>query len=175
MFHGIVEKDISSFKSVVGEELSDESEISQTQHGCFYGGIVFCIGGRTFSILFGSVQRHLGAKRKGYYLLCMVLITISCIVVQKVVRDNTEDKEFRLDNPKHRGLHNYGFCGFDYRVCDVFIGLYNAPFELNVKGYYIAVILLISYSAIGVQKVTRDNAEDNEILAEQEARRDIQG
>lgn len=107
MFHGIVEKDISSFKSVVGEELSDESEISQTQHGCFYGGIVFCIGGRTFSILFGSVQRHLGAKRKGYYLLCMVLITISCIVVQKVVRDNTEDKEFRLDNPKHR-MRNTG-------------------------------------------------------------------
>nr|WP_317972282.1 YiaA/YiaB family inner membrane protein [Paenibacillus cellulosilyticus] len=50
-----------------------------------------------------------------------------------------------------------------------FIGLYNADFELNVKGYYIAVILLISYSAIGVQKVTRDNAEDKEILAEQDA------
>nr|WP_309248984.1 YiaA/YiaB family inner membrane protein [Paenibacillus sp. MZ04-78.2] len=45
-----------------------------------------------------------------------------------------------------------------------FIGLFNAPFELNVKGYYIAVILLISYSAIGVQKVTRDNAEDKEMM-----------
>ncbi|WP_405031137.1 YiaA/YiaB family inner membrane protein [Paenibacillus hexagrammi] len=41
-----------------------------------------------------------------------------------------------------------------------FIGLFNASFELNVKGYYIAVMLLIAYSAIGVQKVTRDNAED---------------
>ncbi|MNJ04375.1 Inner membrane protein YiaA [compost metagenome] len=56
-----------------------------------------------------------------------------------------------------------------------FIGLYNAPFQLNVKGYYIAVILLISYSAIGVQKVTRDNAEDKDILAELESRRDYQG
>ncbi|MNR60966.1 Inner membrane protein YiaA [compost metagenome] len=56
-----------------------------------------------------------------------------------------------------------------------FIGLYNAPFQLNVKGYYIAVILLISYSAIGVQKVTRDNAEDKNILAELESRRDYQG
>ncbi|MFD0590962.1 YiaA/YiaB family inner membrane protein [Paenibacillus sp. GCM10027627] len=54
------------------------------------------------------------------------------------------------------------------------IGLINAPFELNVKGYYIAVILLISYSAIGVQKVTRDNVEDNEIIAEQESRRNVQ-
>ncbi|MNP69640.1 Inner membrane protein YiaA [compost metagenome] len=56
-----------------------------------------------------------------------------------------------------------------------FIGLYNAPFQLNVKGYYIAVILLISYSAIGVQKVTRDNAEDKDILAELESKRDYQG
>ncbi|WP_442950968.1 YiaA/YiaB family inner membrane protein [Paenibacillus sp. GSMTC-2017] len=55
------------------------------------------------------------------------------------------------------------------------IGLYNAPFELNVKGYYIAVILLISYSAIGVQKVTRDNAEDKEIIAEEDAKRTFQG
>ncbi|WP_315899221.1 YiaA/YiaB family inner membrane protein [Paenibacillus cremeus] len=48
-----------------------------------------------------------------------------------------------------------------------FIGLYNAPFELNVKGYYIAVMLLIAYSAIAVQKVTRDNAEDKDILENQ--------
>lgn len=117
---------------------------------------------------------------KGYYLLCMVLITISCIVVQKVVRDNSEDKEIKLENPKHR-MRNTGaftimaFAGLVIGYVMFFIGLYNAPFQLNVKGYYIAVILLISYSAVGVQKVTRDNAEDKEILAEQDARRDIQG
>ncbi|WEK56354.1 MAG: YiaA/YiaB family inner membrane protein [Candidatus Cohnella colombiensis] len=54
------------------------------------------------------------------------------------------------------------------------IGLFNAPFELNVKGYYIAVILLISFSAIVVQKVTRDNAEDQDMMAEQEYRRNTQ-
>jgi len=113
---------------------------------------------------------------KGYYLLCMVLITITCIVVQKVVRDNTEDKEIRLDNPRHRMRNTSAFTGMAYAGLVIgyamfFIGIYNAPFELNVKGYYIAVIFLISYSAIGVQKVTRDNAEDNEILAEQDAKR----
>lgn len=49
------------------------------------------------------------------------------------------------------------------------IGLYNADnLQLNEKGYYIAVMILVAVGAILTQKVTRDNAEDNEILAEQE-------
>lgn len=41
------------------------------------------------------------------------------------------------------------------------ISLYNeTSLELNEKGYYLAV------GSILTQKVTRDNAEDNEILAE---------
>jgi len=52
------------------------------------------------------------------------------------------------------------------------IGLYNADnLELNEKGYYIAVMILVAVGAILTQKVTRDNAEDNEILAEQEQER----
>ena len=49
------------------------------------------------------------------------------------------------------------------------IGLYNAEnLQLNEKGYYIAVMILVAVGAILTQKVTRDNAEDDEILAEQE-------
>ncbi len=49
------------------------------------------------------------------------------------------------------------------------IGLYNADnLQLNEKGYYIAVMLLCIVGAILTQKVARDNAEDNEIIAEQE-------
>ncbi|MFK2824089.1 YiaA/YiaB family inner membrane protein [Bacillus sp. B190/17] len=48
------------------------------------------------------------------------------------------------------------------------IGLYNADMELNEKGYYIAVMILVAVGAILTQKVTRDNVEDNEIIAEQE-------
>ncbi|MGB2993746.1 MAG: hypothetical protein WBB47_14030, partial [Paenisporosarcina sp.] len=36
------------------------------------------------------------------------------------------------------------------------------------KGYYIAVMILVAVGAILTQKVTRDNAEDDDILAEQE-------
>lgn len=116
---------------------------------------------------------------KGYYILCVVLITMTCIVVQKVARDNAEDKFLQQDNPKHKMRNTTAFTGMSYIGLLIgyvmfFIGLYNAPFELNVKGYYIAVVLLISYSAIGVQKVIRDNVEDKEILGDLEFNRNPQ-
>ncbi|RKQ34700.1 YiaA/YiaB family inner membrane protein [Oceanobacillus halophilus] len=46
------------------------------------------------------------------------------------------------------------------------IGLYNADMELHEKGYYVAVMLLVAVGAILTQKVTRDNAEDDDIIAE---------
>lgn len=54
------------------------------------------------------------------------------------------------------------------------IGLYNAEnLQLNEKGYYIAVMILVAVGAILTQKVTRDNAEDNDIIAEQEQERQM--
>ncbi|MFD1851460.1 YiaA/YiaB family inner membrane protein [Oceanobacillus bengalensis] len=47
------------------------------------------------------------------------------------------------------------------------VGLYNADMELHEKGYYVAVMLLVAVGAILTQKVTRDNAEDDEIIEEQ--------
>lgn len=52
------------------------------------------------------------------------------------------------------------------------IGLYNADnLQLNEKGYYIAVMILVAVGAILTQKVTRDNVEDDEIISEQEQER----
>lgn len=48
------------------------------------------------------------------------------------------------------------------------IGLYNADMELHEKGYYFAVMLLVAVGAILTQKVVRDNAEDDDIIADQE-------
>jgi len=49
------------------------------------------------------------------------------------------------------------------------IGLYNADnLQLNEKGYYLAVMILVAVGAILTQKVTRDNYEDDEIIAQQE-------
>lgn len=135
----------------------------------FTAASYFALASGLFLYCFGVYNADWELNVKGYYLLCMFLITITCIVTQKVVRDNAEDKELKLENPKHRMRNTPAFTGMAVvglliGFAMFFIGLYNAPFELNVKGYYIAVILLIAYSAVGVQKVTRDNAEDKEIL-----------
>ncbi|TLS53784.1 hypothetical protein FE782_00015 [Paenibacillus antri] len=140
----------------------------------------FSLAAGMFLFCIGVYNADWDLNVKGYYLLCMILITMACIVVQKVVRDNTEDRELRQDNPNHRMRNTAAFTGMAYVGLIIgfamfFIGLYNAPFELNVKGYYIAVILLIAYSAISVQKVVRDNAEDKEILERQDPHRTIQG
>ena len=129
----------------------------------------FALAAGLFLYCLGIYNADWQLNVKGYYLLCMFLITITSIVTQKVVRDNAEDKELKMDNPKHRMRNTPAFtamavAGLIIGFSMFFIGLFNAPFELNVKGYYIAVMLLISYSSIAVQKVTRDNAEDKEIL-----------
>ncbi|RIE04324.1 hypothetical protein D3H35_06895 [Cohnella faecalis] len=69
----------------------------------------------------------------------MVLITMSCIVVQKVVRHNTEDREIQLENPKHRKRNTSAFTGMAYAGMVIGFGMFaigmaNAPFELNVNG-----------------------------------------
>jgi uncharacterized membrane protein YiaA len=84
---------------------------------------------------------------------------------------------FRGMNMKYRRRNTTAFTVLAYFTffAGVFlfsIGLYNADsLELNEKGYYIAVMILVAVGAILTQKVTRDNAEDNEILAEQERQR----
>ncbi|MCP3776299.1 YiaA/YiaB family inner membrane protein [Paenibacillus sp. MZ04-78.2] len=135
----------------------------------FTAASYFALAAGIFLYCLGIYNADWELNVKGYYLLCMFLIIITSIATQKVVRDNTEDKELRSENPKHRMRNTPAFTGMAVAGLIIgfamfFIGLFNAPFELNVKGYYIAVILLISYSAIGVQKVTRDNAEDKEMM-----------
>ncbi|RTE09586.1 hypothetical protein EJQ19_11585 [Paenibacillus whitsoniae] len=135
----------------------------------FTAASYFALAAGIFLYCIGIYNADWELNVKGYYLLCMFLIIITCIVTQKVVRDNNEDKELRLDNPKHRMRNTIAFTGMAFAGLVIgfamfFIGLFNADFDLNVKGYYIAVMLLIAYSSIGVQKVTRDNAEDKEIL-----------
>ncbi|MDQ0896376.1 MULTISPECIES: YiaA/YiaB family inner membrane protein [unclassified Paenibacillus] len=138
----------------------------------FTAASYFALAAGLFLYCFGIYNAEWQLNVKGYYLLCMFLITITSIVTQKVIRDNAEDKDLKIDNPKHRMRNTPAFTGMAIVGLIIgfvmfFIGLFNASFELNVKGYYIAVMLLISYSSIGVQKVVRDNVEDKEILENQ--------
>ena len=74
---------------------------------------------------------------------------------------------------KHRKRNTAAFTALAYFTLAVgvfmfLVGLYNASMNLSEKGYYIAVMLLVAVGAILTQKVTRDNAEDNAIIEDQE-------
>lgn len=75
---------------------------------------------------------------------------------------------------KHRRRNTSAFTVLSYftlasGVILFSIGLYNAEgLQLNEKGYYIACMLLVAVGAILTQKVVRDNAEDDDIIKEQE-------
>ncbi|WP_100330151.1 YiaA/YiaB family inner membrane protein [Bacillus xiapuensis] len=72
----------------------------------------------------------------------------------------------RRNTPAFTVLAYFTFFAGVFLFC---IGLYNEDsLELNEKGYYIAVMILVAVGAILTQKVTRDNAEDRELMAEQE-------
>lgn len=138
----------------------------------FTAASYFALAAGIFLYCLGVYNADWELNVKGYYLLCMFLIVITSIVTQKVIRDNGEDKLLKAENPKYRMRNTPAFTGMAILGLLIgfgmfFIGLFNATFELNEKGYYIAVMLLIAYSSIGVQKVTRDNAEDNEMMDNQ--------
>lgn len=78
-----------------------------------------------------------------------------------------------MNNYRRRNTPAFTFLSyftFAAGVALFIIGLYNADMELNEKGYYIAVMLLVAVGAILTQKVARDNAEDNDIIEEQRRR-----
>ncbi|HJV44783.1 MAG TPA: YiaA/YiaB family inner membrane protein [Bacillota bacterium] len=74
---------------------------------------------------------------------------------------------------KHRKRNTGAFTGLAYftlasGVILFCVGLWNADMQLNEKGYYLAVMILVAVGSILTQKVVRDNAEDEAIIAEQE-------
>lgn len=74
---------------------------------------------------------------------------------------------------RHRRRNTPAFTALSYFTLAIgvfmfIVGLYNADMALNEKGYYIAVMFLVAVGAILTQKVTRDNAEDNAIIEDQE-------
>ncbi len=95
---------------------------------------------------------------KGLYLLCMVLVIMGCIVVQKVSRDNVEDREIQQYNQKHRMRNTVAFTAMAYAELIIgfgmfFISIYNATFELHVKGYSISPVFSLSHTArLGFRK-----------------------
>lgn len=109
---------------------------------CLVTGIVcYCIG---------LWNAEMQLNEKGYYFTILLFGLFSAVSVQKAVRDQLEDIPVT-------GIY-YGISWFATitAVTLLIVGLWNADLLLSEKGFYGITFLLSLFSAIAVQKNTRD-------------------
>ena len=115
--------------------------VSASWAALFTGMIAYCIG------LYNATME---LNEKGYYLIVLLFGLFSVISVQKSVRDKAEGIEVTEIY--------YGISWFTSIASILFltIGLWKADLLLSEKGFYGMAFTLSLFSAIAVQKNTRD-------------------
>ena len=124
------------------------------------------IGASWVALLAGAVSYNIGLwnanmllNEKGYYFTVLMFGLFSAISVQKAVRD-------QIEGVPVTNLY-YGIAWFATILCIVLltVGLWNATLSKSEKGFYAMAFCLSMFSAIAVQKNTRDAKmfEDKEL------------
>lgn len=117
------------------------------------------IGMSWAALMIGSVAFAIGLwnasmqlNEKGYYFTVLVFGLFSAVSLQKSVRD-------RLDGIPVTAIY-FGLCWLAvvFSLCLLTIGLWNATLALSEKGFYGMAFVLSLFSAVAVQKNTRDLA-----------------
>lgn len=115
------------------------------------------IGAAWFTLLIGMVSYCIGLwnaqmqlNEKGYYFTILLFGLFSVISVQKSVRDRDEGI------PVTDTYYGISWFTTITSITLLIIGLWNADLELSEKGFYGMSFLLSLFSAITVQKNTRD-------------------
>jgi uncharacterized membrane protein YiaA len=126
------------------------SKQSQQPSAAFIGAswTALIIGISAF--LIGLWNAEMELNEKGYYFTVLMFGLFSAISVQKVVRDQIEG--IPVTN-LYYGLA--WFCTL-LSILLLTIGLWNATLEKSEKGFYAMSFILSMFSAIAVQKNTRD-------------------
>lgn len=102
---------------------------------------------------------------QGYYAVTGVLLIITSFLLQKVARDNDEDKFLKEQNPYYRNRNTAAFsflawAGFIIAILAQYIGIFNLEEPLYVKGYYAIAGAFLIVACLVLQKTIRDNEED---------------
>ncbi|RYE50564.1 MAG: hypothetical protein EOP48_19550 [Sphingobacteriales bacterium] len=102
------------------------------------------------SFIIGLWNAEMQLNEKGYYFTVLMFGLFSAVSVQKVVRDQMED--IPVTNIY------YGLAWFSTLLSIVLltVGLWNAELIKSEKGFYAMSFILSMFSAIAVQKNTRD-------------------
>ena len=149
-----------------------EQKQLQQPSAAFIGAswLAFFTGTIAFNIGLWNAEMQL--SEKGYYFTILMFGLFSAISVQKAVRD-------QLEGIPVTNLY-YGISWFCTILSIVLltIGLWNASLERSEKGFYAMSFVLSIFSAITVQKNTRDMLHPNEyrslVLNSQSRRRNIE-
>jgi uncharacterized membrane protein YiaA len=107
----------------------------------------------TIGYLFGLWNAGMGIEEKGYYFVVLAFGMFSAVSIQKSVRDRLEGI------PVSNVYYGVSWGAVITAVALIGIGLYNATtIDLSEKGFYAMAYILCIFTAITVQKNTRDQA-----------------
>ncbi|WCT11994.1 inner membrane protein YiaA [Mucilaginibacter jinjuensis] len=127
--------------------------------GAFIGASWFALLTGTAGYCIGLWNASMALNEKGYYFTILLFGLFAVISVQKSVRDRSEGLAVT-------DLY-YGISWFATIAAMVLltVGLWNAGITLSEKGFYAMAFCLSMFSAIAVQKNTRDAKmfEDKEL------------
>lgn len=118
----------------------------------------FFIG--TIAFIIGLWNAEMQLNEKGYYFTVLMFGLFSAISVQKAVRD-------QLEGIPVTNMY-YGIAWFVTLLSIVLltVGLWNAELQRSEKGFYAMSFVLSMFSAIAIQKNTRDikTAKEKELF-----------
>jgi uncharacterized membrane protein YiaA len=112
------------------------------------------------AFIIGLWNADMQLNEKGYYFTVLMYGLFSVISLQKSVRD-------QLEGIPVTGIY-YGLSWFSaiLAVTLLIIGLWNASLTLSEKGFYGMSFILSLFSAIAVQKNTRDSQDRKQSVQE---------
>lgn len=112
------------------------------------------------AFIIGLWNADMQLNEKGYYFTVLMYGLFSVISLQKSVRD-------QLEGIPVTGIY-YGLSWFSsiLAVTLLIIGLWNASLTLSEKGFYGMSFILSLFSAIAVQKNTRDSQDRKQTIQE---------
>ncbi len=139
------------------DETTKKSEKKKEQKHFDYKPTAAFIGASWSALLIGMTSYCIGLwnadmllNEKGYYFTVLLFGLFSVISVQKAVRDKMEDI------PVTEIYYSISWFTTIASIVLLVIGLWNANLLLSEKGFYGMSFLLSLFSAIAVQKNTRD-------------------